>query len=448
MRKGEIDIITLGCSKNLVDAERLMRQLDLAGYKCVHDSSNPQGEIAIINTCGFIGDAKEESIEIILQFAERKTKGKLRKLYVMGCLSQRYRDELPIEIPEVDKWFGKFDYLGIIDEVRGERLELKGKGYERTLTTPNHYAYLKIAEGCNRYCSYCAIPLITGRFTSRRVEDILDEVRWLVEQGVKEFNVIAQDLSSYGLDLYGEHRLAQLVDEMAQIDGVEWIRLHYTYPTDFPYDLLPVMAKHTNVCKYMDIALQHCSDNMLKKMHRHITREEQDAVIARIRREVPGICIRTTFRDYKTVLSTSCKIFLIPDEPKTADEEDFAELCEWVKEMKFERMGAFAYSEEEGTYAAQHYSDDIPEEEKDRRVDTLMAIQQEISAQILRKMIGQTLRVLVDREEEEYYVGRTEYDSPEVDCEVLIEKTAKLKLGEFYTVTIQKTEDFDLYASL
>lgn len=432
MRKGEIDIITLGCSKNLVDAERLMRQLDLAGYKCVHDSSNPQGEIAIINTCGFIGDAKEESIEIILQFAERKTKGKLRKLYVMGCLSQRYRDELPIEIPEVDKWFGKFDYLGIIDEVRGERLELKGKGYERTLTTPNHYAYLKIAEGCNRYCSYCAIPLITGRFTSRRVEDILDEVRWLVEQGVKEFNVIAQDLSSYGLDLYGEHRLAQLVDEMAQINGVEWIRLHYTYPTDFPYDLLPVMAKHTNVCKYMDIALQHCSDNMLKKMHRHITREEQDAVIARIRREVPGICIRTT---------------LLVGHPGES-EEDFAELCEWVKEMKFERMGAFAYSEEEGTYAAQHYSDDIPEEEKDRRVDTLMAIQQEISAQILRKMIGQTLRVLVDREEEEYYVGRTEYDSPEVDCEVLIEKTAKLKLGEFYTVTIQKTEDFDLYASL
>ena len=432
MRKGEIDIITLGCSKNLVDAERLMRQLDLAGYKCVHDSSNPQGEIAIINTCGFIGDAKEESIEIILQFAERKTKGKLRKLYVMGCLSQRYREELPIEIPEVDKWFGKFDYLGIIDEVRGERLELKGRGYERTLTTPNHYAYLKIAEGCNRYCSYCAIPLITGRFTSRRVEDILDEVRWLVEQGVKEFNVIAQDLSSYGLDLYGEHRLAQLVDEMAQIDGVEWIRLHYTYPTDFPYDLLPVMAKHTNVCKYMDIALQHCSDNMLKKMHRHITREEQDAVIARIRREVPGICIRTT---------------LLVGHPGES-EEDFAELCEWVKEMKFERMGAFAYSEEEGTYAAQHYSDDIPEEEKDRRVDTLMAIQQEISAQILRKMIGQTLRVLVDREEEEYYVGRTEYDSPEVDCEVLIEKTTKLKLGEFYTVTIQKTEDFDLYASL
>ena len=449
MRKGEIDIITLGCSKNLVDAERLMRQLELAGYRCVHDSANPKGEIAIINTCGFIGDAKEESIEMILQFAERKTQGKLRKLYVMGCLSQRYREELPAEIPEVDKWFGKFDYMGIVEEVKGERLKVKGErlkvkgeGYERTLTTPKHYAYLKIAEGCNRYCSYCAIPLITGRFTSRKMEDVLDEVRWLVEQGVKEFNVIAQDLSSYGLDLYGEHRLAQLVDEMAQIEGVEWIRLHYTYPTDFPYDLLPVMAKHKNVCKYMDIALQHCSDNMLQKMHRHITREEQDAVIARIRREVPGICIRTT---------------LLVGHPGET-EEDFNELCEWVKEMKFERMGAFAYSEEEGTFAAKHYKDDIPQEEKARRVDTLMAIQQSISSEILSQMVGTRQRVVIDREEEEYYVGRTQYDSPEVDCEVLIEKEAmrregdeamrQLKIGEYYEVTIIKSEDFDLYAQL
>lgn len=432
MRKGEIDIITLGCSKNLVDAERLMHQLELAGYNCVHDATDPRGEIAIINTCGFIGDAKEESIDTILQFADRKTKGKLRKLYVMGCLSQRYRENLPSEIPEVDKWFGKFDYLGIVDEIKGERLEVKGADYERSLTTPKHYAYLKIAEGCNRYCSYCAIPLITGRFTSRKMEEILDEVRWLVGKGVKEFNVIAQDLSSYGLDLYGEHRLAQLIDKMAQIEGVEWIRLHYTYPTDFPYDLLPVMAKHTNVCKYMDIALQHCSDNMLKKMHRHITREEQDAVIARIRKEVPGICIRTT---------------LLVGHPGET-EEDFEELCKWVREMKFERMGAFAYSEEEGTYAAKHYADDIPQEEKDRRVDKLMTIQQEISAELLSKMIDKKIRVLIDREEDEYYVGRTEYDSPEVDCEVLIEKTGKLKIGEFYTVTIQKTEDFDLYASL
>ena len=468
MRKGEIDIITLGCSKNLVDAERLMRQLELAGYRCVHDSANPKGEIAIINTCGFIGDAKEESIDIILQFAERKTKGKLRKLYVMGCLSQRYRDELPAEIPEVDKWFGKFDYMGIVNEVKGERLKehpttqvslgtplvkgerleehpttqvssgtplVKGKDYERKLTTPKHYAYLKIAEGCNRYCSYCAIPLITGKFTSRPIEEILDEVRWLVSEGVKEFNVIAQDLSSYGLDLYGEHRLAQLVDKMAQIAGVEWIRLHYTYPTDFPYDLLPVMAKHENVCKYMDIALQHCSDNMLRKMHRHITREEQDKVIARIRKEVPGICIRTT---------------LLVGHPGET-EEDFNELCEWVKEMKFERLGAFAYSEEEGTFAAKHYTDDIPQEEKERRVDTLMAIQQSISSEILSQMVGTKQRVVIDREEEEYYVGRTQYDSPEVDCEVLIEKEAKgerLEEGNYYEVTIIKSEDFDLYAQL
>ena len=440
MRKGEIDIITLGCSKNLVDAERLMRQLELAGYRCVHDSSMPKGEIAIINTCGFIGDAKEESIEIILQFAERKANGKLRKLYVMGCLSQRYREELPTEIPEVDKWFGKFDYMGIVEEVKGERLKAKGKEYERMLTTPKHYAYLKIAEGCNRYCSYCAIPLITGKFTSRKMEEILDEVRWMVSEGVKEFNVIAQDLSSYGLDIYGEHRLAQLIDEMAQIEGVEWIRLHYTYPTDFPYDLLPVMAKHKNVCKYMDIALQHCSDNMLKKMHRHITREEQDAVIARIRKEVPGICIRTT---------------LLVGHPGET-EEDFNELCEWVKEMKFDRLGAFAYSEEEGTFAAKHYKDDIPQEEKERRVDTIMAIQQTISAELLRQMVGTTQRVVIDREEAEYYVGRTQYDSPEVDCEVLIEKEAmrreakgeRLEAGNYYEVTIIKSEDFDLYAQL
>ena len=441
MRKGEIDIITLGCSKNLVDAERLMHQLELVGYRCVHDSATPRGEIAIINTCGFIGDAKEESIEMILQFAERKTKGKLRKLYVMGCLSQRYAKELPAEIPEVDGWFGKFDYLGIVEECAqfrerpaGYSLETRGKDYERTLTTPKHYAYLKIAEGCNRYCSYCAIPLITGKFTSRPQEEIVDEVRWLVSQGVKEFNVIAQDLSSYGLDLYGEHRLAQLVDEIAQVKGVEWIRLHYTYPTDFPYDLLPVMAKHPNVCKYMDIALQHCSDNMLKKMHRHITREEQDAVIARIRREVPGICIRTT---------------LLVGHPGET-EQDFEELCEWVKTMRFDRMGAFAYSEEEGTFAAKHYTDDIPHEEKERRVETIMAIQQGISADILSQMVGSQQRVVIDREEQAYYIGRTQYDSPEVDCEVLIakENNRHLTIGEYYTVTIIKSEDFDLYASL
>ena len=446
MRKGEIDIITLGCSKNLVDAERLMRQLELAGYRCVHDSPQPKGEIAIINTCGFIGDAKEESIEMILQFADRKNKGKLSKLYVMGCLSQRYAKELPAEIPEVDGWFGKFDFFGIVEECasaqfrerpEGYGLEFKGNEYERMLTTPSHYAYLKIAEGCNRYCSYCAIPLITGKFTSRTIEDILEEVKWLVSKGVKEFNVIAQDLSSYGLDLYGEHRLAQLLDQMAQVEGVEWIRIHYTYPTDFPYDILPVMAKHSNICKYMDIALQHCSDNMLKLMRRRITREEQDTLIARIREEVPGICLRTTL--------------LVGHPGETG--EDFNELCEWVKKMKFDRLGAFAYSEEEGTYAAKHYTDDIPQEEKDRRVDTIMAIQQTISSEILSQMVGTQQRVVIDREEADYYVGRTQYDSPEVDCEVLIEKEGdeakrKLKIGKFYTVNIIKSEDFDLYASL
>ena len=453
MRKGEIDIITLGCSKNLVDAERLMRQLELAGYRCVHDSPKPNGEIAIINTCGFIGDAKEESIEMILQFADRKNRGKLRKLYVMGCLSQRYAKELPAEIPEVDGWFGKFDYMGIVQEVQKLRSsnvlispegsndysqaniqELKGKDYERTLTTPSHYAYLKIAEGCNRYCSYCAIPLITGKFTSRKTEEILEEVQWLVSKGVKEFNVIAQDLSSYGLDLYGEHRLAELLDRMAQVKGVEWIRIHYTYPTDFPYDILPVMAKHSNICKYMDIALQHCSDNMLKRMRRRITREEQDALIARIRQEVPGICLRTT---------------LLVGHPGET-EEDFNELCEWVKTMKFDRLGAFAYSEEEGTYAAKHYNDDIPQEEKDRRVDTIMAIQQSISSEILHQMVGTQQRVVIDREEDDYFVGRTQYDSPEVDCEVLIAKSEKntIHIGEYYIVNIIKSEDFDLYASL
>ena len=446
MKRGEIDIITLGCSKNLVDAERLMRQLELAGYRCVHDSPQPKGEIAIINTCGFIGDAKEESIEMILQFADRKNKGKLSKLYVMGCLSQRYAKELPAEIPEVDGWFGKFDFFGIVEECasaqfrerpEGYGLEFKGKDYERMLTTPSHYAYLKIAEGCNRYCSYCAIPLITGKFTSRTIEDILEEVKWLVSKGVKEFNVIAQDLSSYGLDLYGEHRLAQLLDQMAQVEDVEWIRIHYTYPTDFPYDILPVMAKHSNICKYMDIALQHCSDNMLKLMRRRITREEQDALIARIREEVPGICLRTT---------------LLVGHPGET-EEDFNELCEWVKKMKFDRLGAFAYSEEEGTYAAKHYTDDIPQEEKDHRVDTIMAIQQAISSEILSQMVGTQQRVVIDREEADYYIGRTQYDSPEVDCEVLIKKEGneakgKLKIREFYTVNIIKSEDFDLYASL
>ena len=432
MHKNEIDIITLGCSKNLVDAERLMHQLELAGYRCVHDSETPKGEIAVINTCGFIGDAKEESINTILQFAERKTHKQLRQLYVMGCLSERYLHELEAEIPEVNKWYGKFDFMHLIDDLKAHPKSEEGCGYKRTLTTPKHYAYIKISEGCNRFCSYCAIPLITGRHTSRPMEEILDEVQWLVGQGVKEFNVIAQDLSSYGLDLYKEHRLPELIDRMAQIDGVHWIRLHYAYPTDFPDELLEVMARHPNVCKYLDIALQHCSDHVLQLMRRHITRAEQDALLTRIRARVPNICIRTT---------------LLVGHPGET-EEDFEELKQWVREMRFDRMGTFAYSDEEGTYANLHYKDDIPQDIKDRRVAEIMAIQQDISGELMRQKEGKTMEVVIDREEPDYYIGRTQFDSPEVDCEVLIDKEHTLQIGDFYPIRIIRTEEFDLYGTL
>ncbi len=459
MVKGEIDFITLGCSKNLVDAERVMRQLEAAGWRCVHDAEDPQGEICVINTCGFIGDAKEESINMILQMAERKKEKKLRKLIVMGCLSERYRAELEAELPEVDEYYGKFDFENLtlsLSSREGTKAGLnpaqqkKGANrcasFERKLTTPKHYAYLKISEGCNRFCSYCAIPLITGRHTSRPKEEILDEVRWLVSQGVKELNVIAQDLSSYGLDLVestktaslkekSRHLLPELVDEIAQVPGVEWIRLHYAYPTDFPEGLLDVMAKHPNVCKYLDIALQHCTDHMLGLMRRHITRAEQDALIRKIRERVPGICIRTT---------------LLVGHPGET-EEDFEELKEWVKEMRFERMGCFAYSDEEGTYAHRHYKDDIPQEVKDARAAELMAIQQEISGELMQRFAGRTERVIIDREEDDYYVGRTQYDSPEVDCEVLISTkglSTKYQVGEFYDVEIIRAEEFDLYGEI
>ena len=454
MKRGVVDFITLGCSKNLVDAERVMRQLEAAGWQCVHDPEEPKGEVCVINTCGFIGDAKEESINMILRMAERKKKRQLKKLIVMGCLSERYRAELEEELPEVDRYFGKFDFMQLVELLnkdrfaKGQRTKDKNvsvgcNDYERKLTTPRHYAYLKISEGCNRMCSYCAIPLITGRHTSRPKEEILEEVRWLVSQGVKEINVIAQDLSSYGLDL-GErkHLLPELVDEMTEIDGVEWIRLHYAYPTDFPEELLEVMAKHENVCKYLDIALQHCTDHMLGLMRRHITRAEQDALIRKIRERVPGICIRTT---------------LLVGHPGET-EEDFEELKAWVKEMRFERMGCFAYSDEEGTYANKHYTDDIPQEVKDRRVEELMAIQQEISGELMAQKVGTLQRVIIDRKEGGYWVGRTQYDSPEVDCEVLIDRCAKGQRtaalkdkrlnGEFVNVKITKAEEFDLYGEI
>lgn len=463
MQKGVVDFITLGCSKNLVDAERVMRQLEAVGWKCVHDPAEPKGEVCVINTCGFIGDAKEESINMILQMAERKKKGKLKKLIVMGCLSERYRAELEEELPEVDEYYGKFDFEDLtLTLSQGEGKEAgyhpaqltKEQGgcapYERKLTTPKHYAYLKISEGCNRMCSYCAIPLITGRHTSRPMEEILDEVRWLVSQGVKEFNVIAQDLSSYGMDLkphpalpsreggsqtaHKRHLLPELVDKMAQIEGVKWIRLHYAYPTDFPEALLDVMARHANVCKYLDIALQHCTDHMLGLMRRHITRAEQDALIRKIREKVPGICLRTT---------------LLVGHPGET-EEDFVELKEWVKEMRFDRMGCFAYSDEEGTYANKHYKDDIPQEVKEKRVEELMAIQQTISGELMQGFVGKTEKVVVDRKEGEYWIGRTQFDSPEVDCEVLIENNGNrsLEIGDFYDVRIIKAEEFDLYGEI
>ena len=449
MRKGEIDFITLGCSKNLVDAERVMRQLEAAGWKCVHDAEEPKGEICVINTCGFIGDAKEESINMILQMTERKKKGKLRKLIVMGCLSERYRAELEAELPEVDEYYGKFDFEGMVSalgipEYRDTGIPKSCKSFERHLTTPKHYAYLKISEGCNRMCSYCAIPLITGRHTSRPKEEILTEVRWLVSQGVKELNVIAQDLSSYGLDLCkgeklkvkGErkHLLPELIDEIAQVPGVEWIRLHYAYPTDFPEDILDVMAKHANVCKYLDIALQHCTDHMLGLMRRHITQAEQDALIKKIRTKVPGICIRTT---------------LLVGHPGET-EEDFEALKAWVKAMRFERMGCFAYSDEEGTYANKHYKDDVPQEVKETRAAELMAIQQEISAELMQQFVGKTERVMIDRKDGDYWIGRTQFDSPEVDCEVLIEDNGQRTMdkGQFCQVLITKAEEFDLYGKI
>ena len=440
MKRKEIDFITLGCSKNLVDAERVMRQLEAVGWKCVHDPEEPKAEVCVINTCGFIGDAKEESINMILQMAERKKHGKLRKLIVMGCLSERYRAELESELPEVDAYYGKFDFENMVKQLeisKSRNLETsKCSSFERHLTTPKHYAYLKISEGCNRMCSYCAIPLITGRHTSRPKDEILNEVRWLVKQGVKELNVIAQDLSSYGLDLEKRHMLPELIDEMAQIEGVEWIRLHYAYPTDFPEQLLDVMAKHPNVCKYLDIALQHCTDHMLTLMRRHITRAEQDALIRKIREEVPGICIRTT---------------LLVGHPGET-EQDFEQLKQWVKEMRFERMGCFAYSDEEGTYANKHYSDDIPQETKDARAAQLMAIQQQISAEMMAQFVGKTEKVIIDRKEGDYFIGRTQYDSPEVDCEVLINgegmKGQKAKVGQFVNVKITKAEEFDLYGEI
>ena len=427
MKKNTVDIITLGCSKNLVDSEQLMRQFDVLGYNVRHDAENPDGEIVIVNTCGFIGDAKEESINMILQLAERKRELK-NKLFVMGCLSERYLHDLETEIPEVDKFYGKFNYVDILKEIGQEyRADLK---LERTLTTPPHYAYIKISEGCNRTCSYCAIPIITGRHRSRPIEDIEKEVKLLVDKGVKEFQLIAQDLTYYGIDRYKESRLAELVERLSDIQGVGWIRLHYAYPAHFPYDVLRVMRERENVCKYLDIALQHSSDLMLGVMRRNFTSAQTYELIEKIRSEVPGIHLRST---------------MLVGHPEET-EQDFEELKEFVKWARFERLGAFAYSHEEGTYAHKNYTDNIPDEIKQQRLGELMDIQQRIAAEINAAKTGSILKVIIDRKEGDYFIGRTEFDSPEVDPEVMIPADTKgVKVGEFYQATIVDATDFELF---
>ena len=429
-KKPTIDFITLGCSKNLVDSETLMGLFEAHGYHVTHDAEHPQGEIAVVNTCGFIEDAKQESIDTILELAQAKEEGHLKRLYVMGCLSERYLADLEKEIPEVDGWYGKFNYKQLLKDL--ENLEtLDCLDVHRKITTPKHYVYMKIAEGCDRHCAYCAIPLITGKHQSRPMQEILDEVRYLVSQGTKEFNVIAQELTYYGVDIDGQQHIAELIEQMADIEGVEWIRLHYAYPAHFPWDLLRVMREKKNVCNYLDIALQHISDHMLDRMKRHVTKEETYELIRRMRREVPGIHIRTTL------------MVGFPGET----EEDFEELIAFTKWARFERMGAFAYSEEEGTYSAEHYQDDVPGEVKQRRLDKLMRVQQNISAELEAQKIGQTLRVIIDRIEGDWYIGRTEFCSPEVDPEVLIPAQEDLHIGEFYEVRITDAEEFDLYAT-
>lgn len=428
MRRKTIDIITLGCSKNLVDSERLLRQLQEVGFHVTHDAAHPKGEIAVINTCGFIGDAKEESINMILEFAQAKEEGRLEKLYVMGCLSERYLKELAVEIPQVDKFYGKFNWTELLRDLGQEYRDVLH--IERTLTTPKHYAYLKISEGCDRKCSYCAIPIITGPHVSRPMEEILDEVKFLVSKGVKEFQVIAQELTYYGVDLYKKQKLPELIERISDISGVEWIRLHYAYPAHFPTDLFRVMRERANVCNYMDIALQHISDKVLTKMRRHVTKAETYQLIEQFRKEVPGICLRTT---------------LMVGHPGEGEEE-FEELKEFVQKARFDRMGAFAYSEEEGTYSAEQYEDAIPQEVKQARLDELMALQQGISSELNAAKVGTQMKVIIDRKEGDYYVGRTEFDSPEVDPEVLIAcEDRMLHIGNFYQVLIEKSDDFDLF---
>ena len=452
MIKNQIDVITLGCSKNLVDSEKLMKLLEESGYTLSHNPSKVNGEIVVINTCGFIGDAKEESINMILEVCELKAKRRVRKVFVMGCLSERYMAELGDEIPQVDKYYGKFDWVNLIKDLASPNPSqggglgsamiespLLGRGWgeasllDRVQTTPKHYAYVKISEGCDRTCAYCAIPIITGRHVSRPMEEIVEEVRLLVSKGVTEIQLIAQDLTYYGVDLYKKQSIAELVERISDVEGLKWVRLHYGYPTHFPMDLLRVMRERDNVCKYLDIALQHVSTNVLKRMRRNISKEETIELLQAIRREVPGIYLRTT---------------LMVGFPGETDEE-FEELVQFVKDMRFERMGAFAYSEEEGTYAAEKYEDDIEDDVKQTRLDRLMRIQQRIAEEVSAASIGKTMLVVIDREEGNYYIGRTQYDSPEVDPEVLLLKDEnRVEMGQYYKVEITAADEFDLYGKV
>ena len=430
MAKQRVNVITLGCSKNLVDSERILKLFKDAGLDAVHESTHRKGDIIVINTCGFIGDAKEESIETILQYTTAKLEGEVSAVYVMGCLSERYGSELTNEIPEVDAWYGKFNWKDLVTDITHKHLATVS--YDRVITTPSHHAYLKIAEGCNRFCAFCAIPIITGRYTSRPIEEILEEVKMLVNRGVKEFNLIAQDLTNYGVDIYNTVKLPELIDAIASIDGVKWIRLHYAYPTHFPLEFLDVIAKHDNVCKYLDIALQHINNDVLSNMRRHITAEETRQLLKLMRERVPNIHIRTTL------------MVGFPGET----EEAFDDLLNFVKEQRFERMGAFAYCEEDDTYAAKHLEDTIPEDVKQNRLSKLMQIQEQIALEVNESKIGQTLQVIIDREENDYYIGRTQWDSPEVDPEVLIKKDTKLQIGEFYNALITGAMPFELMAEI
>ena len=427
MEKKRVNVVTMGCSKNLVDSEVLLNQLEQGKFEVMHDSNDTGFDAVFVNTCGFIHDAKQESIDMILDYAEAKKHGDIGKLYVMGCLSERYQKELEEEIPEVDRYFGKFDMKAIVDELKvtyhPEYI------YERKITTPSHFAYLKLSEGCNRSCAFCAIPMMTGRHKSRTIESLVLEAKYLAKKGVKEILLIAQELSYYGIDIYGKTRLAELINRISEIEGIEWIRLHYLYPTKFPFDILPVMRENKKVCKYIDMPLQHIANPVLKNMLRHVTREETEALIRRIKQEVPGVILRTTM------------LVGFPGET----ESDFEELKSFIAETKFERLGVFPYSHEDGTYAWKMFDDDVPDEVKQQRADEIMELQQQVSAELNRQKIGQKFNVIIDRKEGDFYVGRTEYDSPEVDGEVLITSEVNLNRGDFINVEITGSEDYDLF---